>query len=267
MNKQFTRYKKGFLVSIGIHFVLLLLLLFTIERPVPMKPVSSSKKEIVEAVILDEKQVAQEFTRLEKIEEQKKAETLKNETALAEIKLAKEQEKKQLEMLKREQEKEKKQLAALEEKRREAQEKAKQQRIEQEKEEKKQAALQKKKLEEAKKLAQEAESLEENPKEVDSSFLTTEIEKYDALMKQKINQSWSRPPGLPGGLSCELYARLLPDGSVISPTIKTSSGNPAFDQAAIAALQKASPLPVPSNSNLMDEFRQFNFKFSPPEET
>lgn len=277
MKKLERTYSKGFIISLCAHGLLLLLLVVSIESRV-RSPSMATRGEIVQASVVDAKQVSATFKRIqhkEKQEEQKKIQHLKEvakikqqeEEKLADIKLAKEKEKKKLEALKQEKIKEQKRLEALEAHRQEEQEQA---RLEKEKEERKQAAqakAQKKAAEEAKLAAAAQAETDAVTASEHAQWLSTEVDKFDALVRQKINQSWLRPPGLPSGLFCELYARLLPDGSVIEPRVKTSSGNIAFDQAAIAALEKASPLPVPTDPHLMDEFRQFNFRFSPPEET
>jgi len=275
-------YLGGFILSLSIHASLLLLLLLSIEKNIRPQALPKQSGEIVQATLVDEKQVAAEVSRLAQIKKQKQQADLKKvqeikelvkikqqqeEARIAEIKLAKEKEKAK--------EQAEQQRAALEAKLQKEEALAKAKLLEKEKEEKKKLAQKAKaKAEAAQKILkkEEAKQAEANAKmEAEalehSKWLTSEIEKYDAMMRHKINQSWLRPPGLPGGLSCELYARLLPDGSVVDPSVKKSSGNLAFDQAAISALQNASPLPVPNDPNLMDEFRQFNFKFTPPEET
>jgi colicin import membrane protein len=42
-----------------------------------------------------------------------------------------------------------------------------------------------------------------------------------------------------------------------------SSGDPAFDRSAEAAVRRASPLPLPANRELFENFRSFTFVFKP----
>jgi len=56
--------------------------------------------------------------------------------------------------------------------------------------------------------------------------------------------------------------RLLPGGDVVPGSVQVvqSSGNDAFDRSVVAAVYKATPLPVPSG-RLFEQFREPNFKF------
>ena len=71
--------------------------------------------------------------------------------------------------------------------------------------------------------------------------------------------------GLPPGLECELTVRTVPGGEVINVAISRSSGNEIFDRRAIAAVEKASPLPLPGDAATFDrlKLRQFAFNFKP----
>lgn len=265
-----------------------------------LSSVSSPKEEIVQATVIDEKAVIAEIKRQESQEKQQKEEIKQaaiakkerekeqvkitqlkkelarakqeEETRLAEIKLAREKELKQLEALKKEKEKEQKRLEALDERRQEEQDRANHVRQQREAEEKKlKAAEAKQKADDAKKRsverAQEQAEEGERLNAEHKNWVNSELARFQGLFRDKVNQSWIRAPGLPEGLVCVLEIRLLPDGTVSGVKVSNSSGNYAFDQAAEAAVQKASPLPVPKEAELMEKFRHFTFEFRPPEAT
>ena len=58
--------------------------------------------------------------------------------------------------------------------------------------------------------------------------------------------------------------KLKRNGRVTSATIARSSGDSFFDQSALNAVHKASPLPIPNDSELYAEhFNSFTFTFKP----
>ena len=63
-------------------------------------------------------------------------------------------------------------------------------------------------------------------------------------------------------LSAQVRIVLLPDGEVRSILFLKRSGNQAFDASIEAAINKASPLPVPSDAALFNQFRSVTFNFS-----
>lgn len=73
-----------------------------------------------------------------------------------------------------------------------------------------------------------------------------------------------RPPGSSRGRECTLELRLEPSGDVVEGSVRvvSSSGSASFDGSAVAAVYKASPLPVPSGQ-AFDMLRHFQFKFRP----
>jgi len=48
--------------------------------------------------------------------------------------------------------------------------------------------------------------------------------------------------------------RLLPTGEVLSVKVTQSSGNPAYDEAVVRAIEKSSPLPLPDDREARAEF-------------
>jgi colicin import membrane protein len=91
----------------------------------------------------------------------------------------------------------------------------------------------------------------------------TEAEKYKAIIRQKVSRNWNRPPGAPPGLHCTVHVRLAAGGEVLQATVVQSSGNPLFDRSVEAAVQKASPLPIPQDPDLLEYFREIEFVFTP----
>jgi len=90
-----------------------------------------------------------------------------------------------------------------------------------------------------------------------------EINKYKALILQAISEHWIIPTQANKRLYCELMIRLAPGGVVLDVQVTKTSGDPSLDSSARAAVLKASPLPVPSNSNDFEAFRQFVLKVKP----
>ena len=84
----------------------------------------------------------------------------------------------------------------------------------------------------------------------------TEIDKYMNAIENKIYQRWVMPPSTNTGMVCVLQVRLIPSGEVIDIKVSKPSGDPVYDQSVIAAVRKASPLPLPpAESGLFDVFR------------
>lgn len=90
-----------------------------------------------------------------------------------------------------------------------------------------------------------------------------EIDKYKVQIIQVIGQQWLVPANLRENLSCKLLIRLAPKGLVLNVTLVESSGVPVLDRSAIAAVYKASPLPVPDDPSLFDNFRELNLTVKP----
>lgn len=278
-------YRLSFIYALLVHVALILLLFISLATPY-QKTLSVPSGDIVQADLLDEKQV-QALTHpvkpeQKKMAEQKALEPQKQEKAkltqakqpeieennLAQIQLAKQKEQQELEALRAQKAKEEKRLAALEDKRSEEQERANQMRLEREKEErKKKDKLEAKRKSEAEKRAAQVRAAEEAQLAATTAkrqqWVMSEREKYMALVKDKIQGGWLRPEGLPPGLKCLIKIGAVADGTVHTVTILKSSGNLAFDQTATAAVYNAAPLPFPpgGQADLTDEFLNFTLDF------
>lgn len=90
-----------------------------------------------------------------------------------------------------------------------------------------------------------------------------EVNKYKALILQAISEHWIVPPQVNKKLYSELMIHLSAGGTVLDVQITKSSGDPALDSSVRAAVFKASPLPVPSNRDDFEAFRQFSLRVKP----
>ncbi len=82
------------------------------------------------------------------------------------------------------------------------------------------------------------------------------VAQYKGLIAQAVIVN--RPPDTPPNITPLLLVKLTTSGNVISVELLKSSGNAALDQAAITAVYKASPLPVPKDASIFEQyFRQF----------
>lgn len=146
---------------------------------------------------------------------------------------------------------------------------------------KKKAAEAKRKAEEAKRKASEAKRKAEAKRREDErkkqlaeqlaaeeqahaeSAAQGEIDKYLALIKQKVTRNWLKPAGARKGLACTVRVRTIPGGEVVGVTIIKGSGNAIFDRSVESAVRKAAPLPLPRDSAVAARMREIDFVFNP----
>jgi colicin import membrane protein len=90
-----------------------------------------------------------------------------------------------------------------------------------------------------------------------------ELDRYKMLVQQQIMRNWFVQGAPAAGSSTLLFVRVAPNGTVLDVKIKRSSGNDALDRSAMAAVFKASPLPVPQEAALSAHFRELNLTLRP----
>jgi colicin import membrane protein len=115
----------------------------------------------------------------------------------------------------------------------------------------------------AKSLEQQLQQEQDRLASIQSQKARGEVNKYKALILQAISQHWLVPPTINKKLTCELLIRMAPGGMVLDVQVVNSSGDTGLDRSARAAVFKASPLPVPSDSDAFESFRQFILKVKP----
>lgn len=204
-----------------------------------------------------------EAARQKRLQEQQKIERLKKEAealALAQKKKL-EEEKKRMEELAKQQALRQKELKILEEK----QEEIKKQKILEEQNlatirAQHEAEAKARELAEKKKQEEAARAAEEAAKRVKIAGV---VDRYKALIINAISQQWILPDHVDRHLSSQFRIRLAPNGTVLEVTLTRSSGDPILDRSAQSAIYKASPLPVPSDPEMFDVFRDISLTVRP----
>lgn len=126
------------------------------------------------------------------------------------------------------------------------------------------AKFQKKLQEQAEKsLRQQLLNEEIKLKGTEAHYSQGVVDKYKALIVQAISEQWIVPTQADKTLSSVLLIRVAPGGMVLDVQVTKSSGDPSLDSSARAAVMKASPLPVPPDSDAFEPFRQFVLKVKP----
>ncbi len=289
MQQKTNTYQLPILLAITLHILLLMILLFDVNsestKPLAMN-VTAKPVKIVQATVVDQEQVAAEINRIKQVRSQQRdnelarQNKLKSQAEAAKKLRIKEQKKlvaltkqaerakqkqiqaqktavRKLANLKKQQAEQAKRIARIKK-----QELKRLQTIAKRKKEDvvrkaKAMAEQKDRAEKAKKLAQAKTSA------VRQSAVQSEIDKYKSLLISAISNRWIVPEGLNPSLMCQLSIRLAPGGTVLSVNIAKSSGNSVLDRSAVAAVYKASPLPVPGDSDAFQQFRQVSLKVRP----
>lgn len=118
--------------------------------------------------------------------------------------------------------------------------------------------------EDAKNLLQEQLKAEQQQlKSARAHYVQGVINKYNALILQAIRNNWLIPVNKNPDSQVQIQIRLGTNGTVLSANVIRPSEDSALDQSAITAIYKASPLPVPSDKDLFNRFKQFTITMTP----
>lgn len=71
-----------------------------------------------------------------------------------------------------------------------------------------------------------------------AELAASQTQSYMAMMRERIERNWSRPPSARRGMTAELLINLVPTGQVVNVTVVRSSGDAAFDRAAEQAVRR-----------------------------
>lgn len=248
------------LVHLAVAAVLIIGFRWTSDPPAPQgQPVKAVAVEDPQKRKLEEddkrRRAEEEKRRIEEARKQQEQQRQEKEEAKLRAQQQKEKEeadKKRQAEVKRKQEEERQRQAEADKKRQDAE---------------------RRKQEEAERRRADAEALQQEIAAEEQARLeaaraaraASAAEKYKILIRQKVSRNWNRPPGSRTGLKCVVGVRLGPGGDVLQAKVVRSSGDVVFDRSVENAVFKAAPLPLPSEPDLFDYFRDIEFLFNPEE--
>ncbi|MBN1684012.1 MAG: cell envelope integrity protein TolA [Gammaproteobacteria bacterium] len=91
----------------------------------------------------------------------------------------------------------------------------------------------------------------------------TILDKYKTMILNTIGQHWIMPKNVNKNLSTQLLIHLAPGGMVLNVDVIKSSGDSVLDRSVITAIWKSSPLPVPNDPLMFDQFRLLHLTVKP----
>ncbi len=221
-----------------------------------LKRKEEQKRKKAEAARKKEQQRKAALLKEKKLKEQKLKEKKLREKKLKEKKRKEAEKKAAEEKRKKEQARKKAEAQKAEEKKRKE---AEQKRIA----EQKRKEEQRRKAEAEKKRQAELRRQQERERAERERLSRGIVNKYVALIAQKIERNWRQPLDAPRNLQCKIDIRLRSTGEVVSVKIAESSGNASFDRSVETAVRRASPLPVPKDSVIFKEFEVMRLRFEP----
>jgi|TARA_B100002003_G_scaffold20561_1_gene17062 colicin import membrane protein len=252
---------------------------------VDLAAIAQEKKRKTDALkkkkAAEKKKKADALQKKKAAEKKEKAEELKKKKAAEKKKNAEELKKKKAEALKKKKAAEKKKKAAEKKKKAEALKKKKAA-----EKKKKAEALKKKKAAEKKKKAEAKRKAEEQKRKAEAEKKRKAREKREreaaerkaakealarderdagsalgalvGAIEEKVRNNWSLP-GEFTGLAVTISVKVTRTGEVTLAEIVRSSGNSLFDESAVTALMKASPLPFPEEPRYYEFIKEFHF--------
>ncbi len=89
------------------------------------------------------------------------------------------------------------------------------------------------------------------------------LNQYAALIRQRVERNWIKPPSAQSGIKCEVRVTQAVGGMVLSVAFGKCNADAAVRQSIESAVMRSSPLPPPGDSRLFD--RNLSFIFNPAE--
>ncbi len=80
------------------------------------------------------------------------------------------------------------------------------------------------------------------------------VAQHIAMISAKVRGNTRLPDNLTGNPEVRCLVKLLPTGEVKSVQVTRSSGNVAYDEAVVRAIEKSSPLPLPDDREARNSF-------------
>jgi len=269
MASLFKKHPVAVVLSVLFHVTLVAFFVFgfdMFDQEIESKP----PVNIVKATVIDESKIQAEIKKLKDFEQKKKRDEQKR---LDKVKKQQLLEEKRLADLKKKQKDETKKIEQLK-----VAEAARQAKLKKDKAiavAKKKTADKKKKADAVRKLAKQKADQEQAQRERELRAAAAEEEQerlaqkaiasFTDIIRQKVERNWIQPAGDISGLACVVRVKLIPGGEVVDAQVAQSSGNGLFDRSVEIATRKASPLPIPDDPVLFNQFRNLEFYFNPGE--
>lgn len=89
---------------------------------------------------------------------------------------------------------------------------------------------------------------------------SSEYRAWLAAIEDQVARNWNAPPSARPGLECEVRVSLIPGMQVVNTEILRCNGDEAVRRSIIVAVERASPLPRPSDAALFERTIVFVFK-------
>lgn len=272
--------------SVLVHLLIVVALVVSVTRfsqpaAAPMKVVPVVQSSVVDMSEvnrqLKERAVAEQRERERRVEAEKEKQRKVEEEKARQVAIEKKREQEQLQArLKAEADKKKEaelrvkqeaqKKAEAERKRKEEQarkakaeadRKAEELRKKKEAEELRRKQIEAKQRAEAEALLREQMAAEEARNAAERSGL---LAQYIALIGQKIERNWIRPPSARPGLECVVQVTQIPGGQVVAVKVVRCNGDDAVIRSVEAAVYQASPLPDPPDASLFERRLQLIFR-------
>lgn len=300
MTAERSNYKTPLIIALLFHGVLLFFLLTQLNLSARLPNTSQSDTQIIHATVIDGTQMAQQQAKIQaqqqaaalakqqaqqaaiakqkaaqqaaQLAQQKAAQAALAKQQAAQAAALAQQKAAQLAQQKQQQLQAQQQAAALAQQKaqqaaqaaqQQAQQKQQQLQAQQQAQQKQQQLAQLRQQDAQDLLQQQLSSDTQQLNAARAQYMASIIDKYRALIINAIAQEWLLPDNTNPNLSATLLIHLAPGGVVLSVQVTQSSGNSALDRSAVAAVYKASPLPVPADPAEFNSFRDLSLVVKP----
>ncbi|MEK6750413.1 MAG: cell envelope integrity protein TolA [Pseudomonadota bacterium] len=256
------KYPLAFISAVLVHALASVFLVLSFDwTPRPPLP---EELQVLQAVAVDERQVQAEMDKIRRMEDRKHQQE-QDRVQKVEEKVRQERDRLAELETQRKRESERHKKAEAERIKAEQQQQEAQRLAEETKRETSKILDKQRKLEEAQQRKRQLEDEAKRMEQQHSSKVKGDVDKYQRLVRERVENKWIRPVNWKQGAKCVVAVRVIPGGDVVDTKIVKSCGDSLSDRSVETAVHQAAPLPVPSDPQAFAQFRSFTFTFNPDE--